>query len=220
MRVRLMRQLDAGGEEGGRAGRVMDKIIACHTCDLVQRIDRIPEGMIARCARCGSALISRKIYSRRRTLAFSMAAFILYFPANIYPIATAEYMGAHSETTIWNGVNSLFKGGSYFVAALVFTTSILSPGLKILGLLFLSWTVRRPGKEKEKTWVYKVIEFVNPWNMLEVYLLAILVSIVELGKIATVHPGLGVLSFASMVVLTNLASLSFDPKLIWDPREE
>jgi len=155
--------------------------------------------------------------SRLRTLTFSLAALILYFPSNLYPIVTAEYHGIHSETTILQGIRSLFQDRQYFIAGLVFCTSILSPALKISGLLFLSLTLDWPRWKKARTWIYQIIRIIDPWNMLEVFLLAISVSMIEMGRVATVHPGRGVFSFTAVVALTLLATLSFDPRLLWDP---
>lgn len=182
----------------------------------MQQLDAVPAGWVARCARCQSKILRRAWNSRTRTLTFTLAALILYFPSNFYPLVTAEYMGQHSETTIFDGISSLFTKGQYFIASLVFCTSILTPALKIIGLLFLALTVGWAGHEKLRTWIYKAIRVVDPWNMLEVYLLSILVSMAEMGEIATVHPGPGVFSFAAVVVLTLFATLSFDPKLVWD----
>jgi paraquat-inducible protein A len=140
----------------------------------------------------------------------------LYFPSNIYPIITTEYHGLHSSTTILQGIKSLFTHQQYFIGSLVFCTSILSPALKIIGLLFIPLTLGRPNFKRARTWGYKIIRVVDPWNMLEVFLLAIAVSMVELGRVATVHPGAGVFSFAAVVALTLMATLSFDPRLLWD----
>ena len=157
--------------------------------------------------------------SRERTLAFSLAALLLYFPANLYPIITAEYHGLHSETTIIQGIRSLFEHQQYFIGSLVFCTSILTPALKIIGLLLLALTLDWPRWKKARAWIYEIIRIVDPWNMLEVFLLAIAVAMIELGEIATVHPGRGVFSFTAVVALTLLATLSFDPRLIWDAPE-
>lgn len=198
----------------------MDKVVACQICGLVQRVPPLTRSSLAKCARCDSRLERRIPNSRNRILAFSFAALVLYFPSNFYPIVTAECMGQHSETTIFDGISSLFAKGQYFIASLVFCTSILTPALKILGLLFLALTLDWRGYPKVRTWVYKVIRWVDPWNMLEVYLLSILVSMAEMGQIATVHPGPGVFSFAAVVVLTILATVSFDSRLIWDAAQE
>ena len=195
-------------------------MVACETCGLVQQVDEVPTGSAAQCARCGFHLHHRRANSRLRTLTFSLAALILYFPSNLYPIVTAEYHGIHSETTILQGIRSLFLDGQYFISGLVFCTSVLSPALKIIGLLFLSLTLDWPRWKKARTRVYQVIRIIDPWNMLEVFLLAISVSMIEMGRVATVHPGRGVFSFTAVVALTLLATLSFDPRLLWDSPKE
>lgn len=199
----------------------MEQVITCQTCGLVQLLDKEPpEGSRITCARCDFVIHRRKPDSRNRTFCLSLAALILYFPANLFPIVETEYWGMRENTTIFQGIKGLFEQGNYIVGSLVFTTSILTPGLKILGLLFLSLTLRWPRWRKFRSWLYKIIQFIDPWNMLEVTLLAMLVSIAELGEIATVHPGTGVLSFAAVVVLTICATLTFDPRLLWDEGEE
>jgi paraquat-inducible protein A len=175
-----------------------------------------PAGTRAKCGRCHFEIHRRKPDSRSRTLALALAALVLYFPANFLPIVETDYWGMHQKTTIFDGINGLFQTGSYFVGGLVFTTSILSPALKILGLLALTLTLPWRGWEKFRAWTYRIIQIIDPWNMLEVTMLAILVSLAEMGKIATVHPGAGVCSFAGVVVLTICATLTFDPRLIWE----
>ena len=176
----------------------------------------MPEDSVAFCARCHFRVARRRPNSQLRTLTFSLAALILYFPSNFYPIITAEYHGLHSETTVFQGISSLFTHHQYFIAGLVFCTSLLSPALKIIALLFISLTLNWAGLKRARTWAYKIIRVVDPWNMLEVFLLAISVSMIEMGRIASVHPGPGVFSFAAVVALTLMATLSFDPRLIWD----
>jgi len=182
----------------------------------VQQVEGLRKGWVAKCARCGFTILQRKRNSRTRTAAFALAALILYFPANYYPIVTTEYWGAREKTTIFDGIRGLFQTGSYFVGTLVFTTSILTPGLKITGLLTLAATSNSIRLKRFRTWAYKVILFVDPWNMLEVTLLSMLVAIAELGRVATVHPGAGVFSFGGVVICTILAAISFDPRLVWD----
>jgi paraquat-inducible protein A len=193
-----------------------DKIVACETCGLVQQVGSVPEGSVAECARCHFELFHRLPNSRKRTIAFSLAALILYFPSNIYPLVTTEYHGLHSQTTIFQGIKSLFEHHQYFIGALVFCTSILSPALKIVGLLFIPMTLGYPRWKLARTWAYRVIRVIDPWNMLEVFLLAIAVSMIEMGRVATVHPGPGIFSFTAVVALTLMATLSFDPRLLWD----
>lgn len=198
----------------------MESIVTCRVCGLLQRMPPPPVGTRAKCARCDFEIHRRKPDSRSRTLALALGALILYFPANFFPIVETDYWGMHEKTTIFDGIRGLFQTGSYFVGGLVFTTSILTPALKILGLLMLSITLPWKGWEKPRTWVYRIIQIVDPWNMLEVTMLSMLVAIAEMGKIATVHPGAGVFSFGGVVVLTICATITFDPRLIWDDGKE
>lgn len=198
----------------------MDKVVACQTCGLVQEVGAVPRGAIVKCARCNFQIFHRRVDSRARTLAFTLAAGILYFPSNLYPIVNAEYQGQFVQTTIFQGIKALWGDGQYFISGLVFCTSILTPALKIIGLIFITLTLDWQRFKKTRAWVYKMIRLVDPWNMLEVFLLAICVSMVEMGEVATVHPGRGVFSFAAVVVLTLLGTLTFDSRLLWDSPEE
>lgn len=196
--------------------------IVCETCGLMQQVEKLEPGTRAKCCRCTSIIGSRKINSLGRTAAFSLAALILYIPANIYPILRMNYYGAYSENTVWEGCVNLFKDGQWFVAGIVFLASILIPFLKLLGLFFLVVTtkLRSARGRQQRTWIYKIIAVIGPWAMLDVFLLSILVALVKLQQIATVLPGRGLLAFTGVVLLTIFASASFDPKLIWEETEQ
>ena len=194
----------------------MNEIIACKTCGLSHRIGTVPMGNQAECTRCGEVLVRVSPRSRSRTAALALAALCLYVPANVYPIMIMEYMGRHTENTIWGGVQLLYQEGMWYVAGIVFLASILAPLLKLLGLFFLVAN-RGTRWQKPRTWVYRFICQIGPWAMLDVFLLAILVALIRFGHFATVIPGEGVIAFTSVVGLTLLASASFDPQLIWQP---
>jgi paraquat-inducible protein A len=198
----------------------MPRTAVCTTCGLVQRVEELPPGTVAECARCGSRLGAHKANSLGRTAAFSLAALIFYIPANIYPILRMELYGAHSENTVWGGCVALFQEGEKLVALVVFFASVLSPVLKLLGLFYLVATtaVGSARARPARAWIYKTVEVIGPWAMLDVFLVAILVALVKLGELATVLPGPGLIAFTAVVVLTILASTSFDPTLIWEPR--
>lgn len=197
----------------------MEEVVTCRVCGLLQRMEQPRRGTSTKCARCRFELRFRKPDSGVRTLTLGLAALILYIPANLFPIVETDYWGMHQKTTIFDGIHGLFQTGSYFVGALVFTTSILSPVLKIVGLVLLGLTQDWAGWERFRTWTFRVIQVVDPWNMLEVSMLAIVVAIAEMGKVATVQPGAGVFSFAGVVVLTICATLTFDSRRVWDARE-
>jgi paraquat-inducible protein A len=130
-----------------------------------------------------------------------------------------EFYGAYSESTVWDGCVRLFQDGMWFVAVIVFLASIMIPLLKLLGLFFLVVTARSPRWKRERMRIYRVIDVIGPWAMLDVFLLAILVAVVKLEQLATILPGPGIVAFAAVVILTILASQSFDPRLIWDAPE-
>lgn len=194
--------------------------IACPVCGLIQELDALPPGTVAECCRCGSVVASEKRGGLACTAALSLAALLLYVPANIYPIMRMEFHGAFTESTVWDGCVRLFQDGQWLVAAIVFLASLVIPLLKLLGLFYLvvSTKLRSPFAQTLRTRIYTLIEVIGPWAMLDVFLLAILVALVKLGRIATVTSGPGLLAFASVVVLTILASASFDPKQIWQNR--
>jgi paraquat-inducible protein A len=189
-------------------------VIACETCGLVQQVENVPPRHRAQCVRCAATLQRHHANSRARTAALALAALCLYVPANIYPIMVMEYMGRHTENTVWGGVRALYQDRMWYVAAIVFTASIVIPLLKLAGLFFLV-TNRGQRWQKTRTWVYKAICQLGPWAMLDVFLLSVLVALLRFGQFATVIPGAGVIAFASVVVLTILASANFDPRLIW-----
>ena len=176
--------------------------------------------MRADCPRCGSRIAQRKTNSLHRTAALSLAALVLYVPANIYPILRMDYYGAYSESTVWDGCVRLFQDRMWFVAIIVFLASIVVPLFKLLGLFLLVTTAKSMRWQSERTSLYRFIDVIGPWAMLDVFLLAVLVAIVKLEQLATVLPGPGLIAFTCVVVLTILASMSFDPRLIWDKPEQ
>ncbi len=195
-------------------GVSMKKLISCPTCGLVQRLEHLPSGYKVECARCGEVILNCHTYGRALTAACSLAALFLYVPANIYPVMSMHYLGRETENTVWGGVQALWHDGMWGVAIIVFMASLLIPLLKLLGLFFLV-SVRRPRWSKLRTLIYKFIEKIGHWAMLDVFLLAIMVAVIRFGRFATVIPGPGIVAFTAVVVLTLLASASFEPRLIW-----
>ena len=200
----------------------METLVACKVCGLVQRLGEVTPDEVAVCYRCGSIVSKHPVNSLARTAAFSLAALMFYLPANIYPILQMELYGAHSENTVLDGAVALFQQGQRLVALIVFLASILVPFLKLLGLFYLVVTTKFRSRRRrlERTWVYRIIDVIGPWAMLDVFLLSILVALVKLGELATVLPGRGLFAFTAVVALTILASTSFDPTLIWQESDD
>jgi paraquat-inducible protein A len=199
----------------------MDAVIVCATCNQRQRVGELKPGTAAECCRCGSVIAERRSGSLELTAALALAGLILYVPANLYPILSMNLHGAYSESTVWDGVVSLFRHGDRLVAMVVFLASILIPLCKLVALFVLvaMAKARSTRWRRARTQVYKVLGVIGPWAMLDVFLLAILVALVKLQQLAAILPGTGLVAFTAMVVLTILATLSFDPKLIWNETE-
>jgi paraquat-inducible protein A len=195
----------------------MEAVVCCPTCGLTLRIESLQPRATAECPRCGAVVSEYKASSLAPAAAFALSALILYVPANLYPILRMERYGLYSESTVWGGVVGLAQNGYWFVAAVVFLASMAAPLLKLLGLFFLVITTRlgTPRWRRQRTWIYRFIDVIGPWAMLDVFLLAVLVALVRLGSLATVLPGRGLLAFTGVVVLTILATATFDPRLIW-----
>ncbi|HKQ40169.1 MAG TPA: paraquat-inducible protein A, partial [Verrucomicrobiae bacterium] len=146
----------------------MPAVVLCRSCDLSVETGDLEPGTRAVCPRCRSKISERKLNSRQRTAALSFAALVLYVPANIYPILRMEFYGAYSESTVWDGCVRLFQDGMWFIAVIVFLASILIPLMKLLGLFFLVSTAGSRRWQRERTQIYRVIDVIGPWAMLDV----------------------------------------------------
>jgi paraquat-inducible protein A len=182
----------------------------CETCRLVSPVRR------AYCPRCYTRLHLRFPHSLQRTWALTIAATILYFPANLLPILKIESVAGEQSNTIISGVIQFWQQGDYPVAIIIFTASVMIPVLKILAIIALCLATRAGRWPLALTRLYRVTEFIGRWSMVDVFVVAILVAVVQLGSTISIHPGTAALSFAGVVILTMLAATSFDPRLIWD----
>ncbi len=193
------------------AGR---KLAQCETCGLIGQPAVDPH-----CRRCGSKLELRRENSIQRTAALLIAGFALYLPANLLPIMETRSMFGMQEDTIMSGVIYLWTSGSWVLASVVFIASVAVPLLKLisLSLLVVSVRWRWRGHALPRARLYRLLETIGRWSMLDVYVVAILVALVQVQSLAAIAPGSGVLAFAAVVVLSMLATMAFDPRLIWDP---
>tara|TARA_B110001454_G_scaffold124375_1_gene116047 strand:+ start:30763 stop:31338 length:576 start_codon:yes stop_codon:yes gene_type:complete len=168
------------------------------------------------CDRCGELNYWHQPRSAAATLAYSLTALIFFVPSNIYPFMTVELYGNRNSSTIWGGIMSLVDDGSWPIALIVFLASLVIPILKLLALFYLALTAENGSHPKFKTRLYHIIEAIGRWSMLDIFLLAVLVAIVKLGRWTTVEPEPGSYMFAMVVIFTMLASASFDPQLLWE----
>jgi len=203
----------ASGEPGGNGAAV--RAIGCHTCGLVSVV---PDATAARCPRCGTSLHARRRDSIARTWALSVAALLLYVPANVYPVLTLIRLGAGRPSTILGGVRDLFSSGMWPLALLVFFASIAVPVVKLisLGILLITTQRRSRWRLRDRTVMYRLVEGIGRWSMIDVFMISILVALVQFGALESVTPAPGAIAFAAVVILTMFAAESFDPRLMWD----
>ena len=193
-------------------------LLSCLTCGLLSQPESHADGANA-CPRCGRRLHVRKPGAMLKSWTFLVAAMVLYLPANMLPIMDTEslVMGSHSDT-IMSGIVLLWKTGSWVLAIIVFVASIMVPLLKMLALLTILIAVHQGVRVHchDLGKLYRLLEIVGRWSMLDIFVVAILVTLVQLQFVAAVTPGKGAAAFGAVVVLTMLATMSFDPRLIWD----
>lgn len=192
-------------------------------CESCSQLHPAPRGMReACCARCGARLHARKPASLQRTLAYLIAAAILYVPANLYPVMESGSLFLNQSDTIWSGVVYLYKTGSWGLSLIVLVASIVIPAAKLLSLGWLvsaAWrrSTVRPGRRAR---IYRITHWIGRWSMVDIYVGAVLVTLVQFDAFGSIVPGPGAVFFGAVVVLTMLASMSFDPRLTWDPVDD
>ncbi|AVQ80325.1 MULTISPECIES: paraquat-inducible protein A [unclassified Variovorax] len=193
-------------------------LMACRHCGAVWKDAQEGEA----CGRCGTRLHTRKPQSLNRTWAFLIAACMMYIPANLLPVMITRTLFGAQYDTILSGVIYFWVSGAYGLAAIVFIASFLVPLFKLAVLLLLVVLAQRGStwRQRERARLYHIIEVIGRWSMLDVFVVSLLTGLVQIQGFAVITAGVGIAAFGSVVVLTMLASLSFDPKLTWDSKEE
>ncbi len=198
--------------ERGGAG----PLIGCDTCG------QVVHGQVGDpCPRCDSWLRLRKPDPILRTWALLLSAAALYVPANILPVMSIVRLGRTETTTILGGVQELIAYQMWPLALIVFTASIAVPMIKLILLSYLLISTQRRSRAKlrQRAFLYRLVDAIGRWSMIDVFMISILTALVRMGFFASVIPGTGAVCFAGVVVLTMLASASFDPRLMWDVAE-
>lgn len=205
----MNRRIHPTAEEMGLSG--------CTVCGLVSSPEERTEP--DRCPRCSARLHIRKPYSIEQCWAFTIAAYILYIPANLMTMMETGSLVSYRKDTIMSGIIHLWVTDFQGIAVIVFIASILVPLFKLLALTLLLVSVQR-----ESTWwpmqrmrLYRMVEQVGRWSMLDIYVVTFLAALVQISSLATVRAGSGTIAFGAVVVLTMFAAMKFDPRLIWDP---
>ncbi|MCL6414502.1 paraquat-inducible protein A [Aestuariirhabdus sp. Z084] len=194
-----------------------NNLCLCNTCHKLCKKPPAAQTK-ALCPRCYSPLFSRKPETLIRTWALTIAAAILFIPANLLPITTITYLGHSQPDTIMSGIIALTKAGMIPIAIVVFIASIAVPVLKLLGIvtLLLSVQYRWSMNPTQRTLMFRMIEWIGRWSMLDLFVIAILMALINLGNLSEFEAGSAANAFGLVVVLTMFAATSFDPRLIWD----
>ncbi len=216
---RLWKMLGQGHFNGAVAGKngYEQHIVVCRTCGAQYPGEE--NGAI--CPRCGRVNYYRNPASIQKTCALLLSAAILYLPSNLYPVMFTEFLGANTGSNIIDGVVALWEMNSHFVALVILIASIFIPILKILMLLFLVYNVKNPHKlsrEKKLILIYRIVEFIGKWSMIDVFVVIIMSSVVRIGGLITINPGFAIVAFCSVVILTLISAEQFDSRMIWDTR--
>ena len=195
-------------------------LLLCPACGMLNQ--RAPADAVGRnpgCPRCGISLHACKPRSLSRALALLLAAAVLYAPANLLPILETSSPFGSRRDTILSGVVTLWEGGSWPLAVVILIASVLIPLAKLLVLAALLLSVHRRwrGARLERARLYRLIERVGRWSMTDIFVAAIVSTLVQLRGLATIRVGPAAVAFGAVVVLTMLATRAFDPRLIWDP---
>jgi paraquat-inducible protein A len=196
-------------------------LVGCQDCGLVCHA-RPASDVIAACPRCGAALRRRKPNSITRASATLLAGLILYVPANVLPVLRTTSLGQTTDNTIMGGVIEFWQSGSWGIAMLIFIASIAVPCTKFLalGLLLVAAKRRSPWAMHERARLYRLVELIGYWSMLDVLVVAVVVALVKFRSLSDIEPRIGILFFGMVVILTMLSSMNFDPRLTWDAEND
>lgn len=189
-----------------------------YVCDVCEQLNRKPGDAACCCARCGAPLHGRKPNSVGRTWAYLIAATILYIPANVLPVLHTGELAKFRSDTILSGVIHLWQTRSWGLALIVFVASVVVPLAKIASLAYLAWAAQRRSawRPDQRARLYRATHYIGRWSMVDIYVGATLVALANLGPFASVAPGPAAIAFSAVVILTMLATQSFDPRLSWD----
>jgi paraquat-inducible protein A len=193
----------------------MNALIACHDCDLIHHIKPLPAKGVAVCTRCGAVLHRHKPNSLDRTLAFVVASLILFILANSFPFLGLKIGAQIRQTTLITGIHELYVQGMQIIAVLVLLTTVLVPLTQMICIFYILLPLKfgRPSKRLPR--VLRFLQAIQPWGMMEVFMVGILVSVVKLAKMAKVIPGISLYSFLALIFVLAAMTVSLDSHLIW-----
>ncbi|MGP1956929.1 MAG: membrane integrity-associated transporter subunit PqiA [Arsenophonus sp. NC-PE1-MAG3] len=203
-------QLDIQLQEGESG--ISQDVRSCHICMAILATKN------KYCPRCHTKSYVRRPNSLQNTMALLLSSLILYIPANILPVMITNTLSTRLDSTIMSGVILLWSDGSYPISIIIFITSVMVPSLKIVALGWLCFNAKGYGNQDsmQMHFIYEIVEWVGRWSMIDVFVISILSSMIQMGRFMNISPAIGVILFAAVVILTMFAAMTFDPRLTWD----
>ena len=196
-----------------------DYLMACHECDLLHRIDGVHEGGTSICSRCGAVLASHKRNSLDRSLALTITGLILFVMANAYPLLAIKSGSLYKAATLMGSVEVLYAAGMWQIGLLVFLTAILFPLLDLLSRLYILIPLKMNKRPRNVPFIMSLNQSLNPWGMMDVFMLGVLVSVIKLVKMMKVIPGVSLFAFMMLIFVLAAIAATFDPHLAWEKEE-
>ena len=194
----------------------MSSLIACHDCDLIQRLPHISEAGTIQCIRCGAVLHQKIRNSIERTLSLTLAGLVLFGLANAFPFLAFKIGAQVRQTTLLTGIQELYAQGMPELSVIVLLTTVLVPFAQMICMLYILLPLKFRRIPLKLPQVFRFIRHLQPWNMMEVFMLGILVSVVKLAKMAQIIPGVALFSFLALIFVMAAMTASLDSHLIWE----
>ena len=197
----------------------MSSLIACHDCDLIQRLPHISEAGTVQCIRCGAVLHQKIRNSIERTLSFTLAGLVLFGLANSFPFLAFKLEAQVRQTTLLTGIQELYAQGMPELSLIVLLTTVLVPLAQMISMLYILLPLKFKKIPMGLPRVFRFLNHLQPWSMMEVFMLGILVSVVKLAKMAKIIPGVALFSFLALIFVLAAMTASLDSHLIWEKWE-
>ena len=197
----------------------MSSVIACHDCDLIQRLPHLTEPGTVQCIRCGAVLHQKKHDSIERTLSFTLAGLVLFGLANSFPFLAFKLEAQVRQTTLLTGIQELYTQGMPELSIIVLLTTVLVPLAQMISLLYILLPLKLKRMPIALPAVFRFVRHLQPWSMMEVFMVGILVSVVKLAKMAKIVPGVALFSFLALIFVLAAMTASLDSHLIWEKWE-
>jgi len=197
----------------------MHSLMACHDCDLIQRLPHLSEPGTVQCVRCGAVLHQKKRNSIERTLSLTLAGLVLFGIANSFPFLAFKLEAQVRQTTLLTGIEELYAQGMPELSLIVLLTTVLIPLAQMLCMLYILVPLKLKKIPRGLPRVFRFVHHLAPWSMMEVFMLGILVSVVKLAKMAKIVPGVALFSFLALIFVMAAMTASLDSHLIWEKWE-